>query len=135
MLSQILIMGRWDSMKIRNGFVSNSSSSSFVIARRFDCTLEDADYILRDDVTAIEQFIGEGMEYLVDGSDTKRNQIETMINVLSNELFGLPKGMRLGDWDVYAMECTSNDGSPLQSFLYSHWGGFSTDKIKMKCVG
>jgi hypothetical protein len=122
-------------MKIRTGFVSNSSSSSFVIARRFDCTLEDAEYIIKDDQTALKQFLGEGMDYLVQFLGSEQDKIDGLVDVLSRELFSLPKGMRLGDWDVYAMECTSDDGSPLQAFLYSHWGGFSTDKIRLKCVG
>ena len=56
-------------MKTRTGFVSNSSSSSFVLAIRDDCTLEDIKNEILKDVDNIKVFADEGLEYAEEASE------------------------------------------------------------------
>lgn len=109
-------------MKIRSGFVSNSSSSSFVLAFRKDCTKGDVVAALstEDDYYAIR----EAMEYY-DGTE------QELIEEAADFIMPGNSGLVLGDWRVTAEEFSSEDGEAWEYFLYLRLGSVDTEKFKV----
>jgi hypothetical protein len=105
-------------MKIREGFVSNSSSASFVIAIRKDCTLEDfKSYCSKD----IKLFIDQYREY-IDTEDIPLDQstqdyiTNRLYNLFKNEKYGI---VNLDNWLAYSRNISSEDTGLFDLFLYS----------------
>jgi hypothetical protein len=71
-------------MKIRNGFVSNSSSSSFIICNTSDKTLTIVDFV-KENPQLIEQFKKEYDSYENNPDFTQEKLIESAQNRLDKE--------------------------------------------------
>lgn len=135
-------------MKIRNGFVSNSSSSSFVIAVSNDCKAEDIKNVLLKENKALESFIKDDFEYVsenydefegLEGEELKVAIAETVADEILNSFISYGNGhdyfMKLGNWKVTAEEY-SNEGSGLTDlFVYQNLGEVDTEKFKIKSAG
>ncbi len=138
-------------MKIRNGFVSNSSSSSFVIAVRNDCKSEDIKNELLKQDGALEDFIKNDFRYVsenydefegLEGDELKNAIAETVADEIMNGFVVSSYGgktyeyfMKLDNWKVNAEEF-SNEGSELTDlFVYDSLGSIDTEKFKIKSTG
>lgn len=138
-------------MKIRNGFVSNSSSSSFVIAVSNDCKSEDIKNALLNEDKALESFIKDEFQYVsenydefegLEGEELKIAIAETVADEILNSFVVSDYGgkkyeyfMKLGGWKVTAEEY-SNEGSNLTDlFVYQSLGEVDTEKFKIKSAG
>ena len=135
-------------MKIRTGFVSNSSSSSFVIAVKKGTTKKDVVSILKKEYsTTIRDFMSDISYYydlkkaieeenqVREKNMTKEETYEFIIDFLADGLDWFIKddgkyGLEIGEWNIFADEFGTEDGDALGVFLYS-FTSIDTDILKV----
>jgi hypothetical protein len=122
--------------KYRFGFVSNSSSSSFIIARTKDCTQKDIETMLRNHLQEVKDFVNGDLEYCEDSNEfenlnTEEEKIELAIKKLASEFNNLSKDMTLDNWLVTAEEFGNESGNMLALFVYDCLYDCDDEKIKI----
>lgn len=111
-------------MKIRRDYVTNSSSSSFIIAIHKDCTTQE----VRDNVSKCRKDI----ESLLDMYDREYDDatVEQLIEEIVDELMSHYNTMELGDWQVSAEEYSS-DSDEVGAFIYDNAWKLGTEHFKV----
>jgi len=118
------------SMKIRADFVTNSSSSSFIVAKRNDCTREDVEALLKD---RVQEFIKSDAEYCYDYEEMveqhgKRKATKLMADKIIDGIYDMGS-MKLDNWTAESVEASS-DGGLLEAFIYNK-GYVDGEKLKI----
>lgn len=113
-------------MKVRLGHVTNSSSSSFIIAKNNKCTK----YEIKERLRSLKPEIKEVLyDYCVDSTD---EGVDIFIDYMTKDLFNEPSTLQLGEWVVTAREyCSDND--EFDGFVYMYGHELSTDNFKVEC--
>lgn len=118
-------------MKKRTSFVTNSSSSSFVIALK-EVSTDDIGKFVESHREEITKFLKDDYcDY--DSDEELAEQVEEAIDDIKRKLKDVRgDGIKLDSWTVVAFEA-SNDGDPADTVFYN---GIlqSTDNIIIKAV-
>ena len=111
-------------MKKRTDFVTNSSSSSFVIAKKDACTIDE----IREALMQKKQQV----IYLLQSfdMDTDDGSIHMFIEEMAYKLYHTPTGLKLDDWVVSA-ETYGNDDDEYGCFMYEYGGSIETENFKV----
>lgn len=126
-------------MKTRQGFVTNSSSSSFIIAKKKGITLEE----VRDAVApAVDDFKdlckslhGEGLDEMFEMELGKADAGKQVADMVAEKIFGMSASLTLDDWEVTGME-TSNDTEDIVTIaMYECGSSIGNDKVEVSEFG
>ncbi|MFZ2992636.1 MAG: hypothetical protein WA061_02865 [Microgenomates group bacterium] len=130
--------------KIKSDFITNSSSSSFVVAIKNGTTLKDVEKYLKE---SVEEFVEETPEeylkytledfdivVLRDGEDAKKEDMEKpLLKAFAKRLLGMVDySIDIDDWKVTSEEFGNEDGYNFSSFMYYNLRVENNDKIKIK---
>lgn len=127
--------------KIRLGYVTNSSSSSFIIARKNDIKESDvvnliidklSDYIERelkniDDYDL--KYLDDELKVFIIQKDYNK-AVKLIANKLCDRLLDTYSEMELGDWEVHATEF-SNENGFYDYLIYDHGYKLVSDNFKV----
>lgn len=91
-------------MKIRNDFVTNSSSSSFILARKDECTYDEIDKLLQSMRSNVKDAIRDFRGYRLRNDEISDKDIEDTIDKLTDFLFEYPRNNKLDSWTVSSIE-------------------------------
>ena len=119
-------------MKVRSGFVSNSSSSSFIIAIDSRVGSVEIDKFVEHCFEYITRFVAEGgyVEARAEevAEEFKRELENEIVWVLNSGT-----GLALKNWIIFAQEYSNEDDS-FSSFMYECAELLNTDLFKFKCA-
>lgn len=111
-------------MKIRNDYVTNSSSSSFIIAKHKDCTIDEVKEMLNHHESDIRN--------LMDNLDISPIEYDAYIQEMAEDLMSTRwRSMDLGDWQVTSKYGSNEDGELLGCALYDFGYDMDTKHLKI----
>ena len=124
--------------KLRQGFVTNSSSSSFIIARNNKCTSEEVINLIIEKLSDdIKRELEDEWQVKYLSSDIKiavlQKDYDKAVRLIAQELyhrFTSYNQMKLGDWEVYA-ESFSNEDDFYGYLIYEYGYKLVSDNFKL----
>lgn len=129
-------------MKLRSDFVTNSSSSSFIIAKHKDCTRDEVEAMLnacrKDILFLLHDYDGEvDCDYMSTIKEYYDNEefdkaVDLAIECLTSDLMNTDcGGMTLDNWTVSSEYASNEDAILFAGALYEFGWNMSTDHLRV----
>lgn len=127
--------------KVRLGFVTNSSSSSFVIARKSDVKesdvvnliIEKLSSYIKEELKSLDfydlEYLDDELKVLIIQKDYDK-AVKLITNELCDRLLDTYSEMDLGDWKVHSEEF-GNEDSFYDNLIYSYGNVLVSDNFKV----
>jgi len=134
-------------MKIRSGFVSNSSSSSFIIAKKKGVMMEDIKSLLaskyRDDII---DFCENDLQYCYDKPEDEdvvlkgEELYDRICEIVAIDLNKMLDGkyaspMKIEDWILVSGDFGDEDEDIIGNLIYTYISNIDLPDFKIKCTG
>jgi len=134
-------------MKIRSGFVSNSSSSSFIIAKKKGVMMEDIKSLLaskyRDDII---DFCENDLQYCYDKPEDEdvvlkgEELYDRICEIVAIDLNKMLDGkyaspMKIEDWILASGDFGDEDEDIIGNLIYTYISNIDLPDFKIKCTG
>lgn len=111
-------------MKVRTNFVTNSSSSCFIIAKKNNYTIRE----IENNIRMFKQDVIDSLKQCdLDYSD---ESVNLFISRLANNLYQTPQDLKLGDWIAFLIEC-DNESDQFDFFMYEYGYKLGTANFKV----
>ena len=129
-------------MKVRNDFVTNSSSSSFIIARHQDCSYEEVRNSVSNQREKIKNYLDKYIDYIYPDNDeikteyisgNKEKAVDLAIEEIAGRLYTFTgdASMNLENWSVNAEEMGDADSIFFNNIMYRFGCSFASEHMKI----